>query len=67
MQRSPVTVREEKRETDTISALRADLVPTGLMTPDKPENRSSVGNLTDTSRAGPGCGEKVALSFLMKP
>lgn len=59
--------RERGRETDTISVLRADLAPTCLMTPDKPESRSSVENLTDTSCTSLGWGEKVALSFLMKP
>ena len=56
--------REGGRLTDTISVLRADLAPTGLMTPDKPESRSSVENLTDTSYASLGWGEKVALFLL---
>lgn len=34
------------------------------MTPDKPESRSSVENLTDTSYASLGWGEKVALFLL---
>lgn len=50
---------ETERQTDTIPVLRADLAPTRLMTPDKPESRSSVENLTDMSRTVPGWGRKL--------